>query len=180
MTLFALLEPAGGGGQIQELARTFGVDWPHLTAQIISFGIVCALLYWLAYQPVLKMLDTRRRQIAQGLENTEKINAQLASIERQRQEVLIGAQGEATRIIAEARGAARRLSDQEAHRAKATAENILARGREAADQERRRMLADVRREATHLVVRTTAAVAGKVLTDADQRRLTAEATAVLS
>ena len=34
-----------GGGQIAEIARTFGVDWPHLIAQTISFGIVCAVLY---------------------------------------------------------------------------------------------------------------------------------------
>src|SRR5512138_592536 len=154
-----------------EIARTFGVDWPHLLAQMVSFSIVCLVLYRFAYSPVLGMLDTRRQQIAQGLANTEKINAQLAAIEAKRQEVLAAAQGEATHIIAEARGAARRLADHEAGHAKAAAEQILARAREAADQERRRMLAEVRREATHLVIETTAAVAGKVLTDADQRRL---------
>jgi hypothetical protein len=37
------------------------------------------------------------------------------------------------------------------------------------------MMADVRRDVTHLVVETTAAVAGKVLTDDDQRRLASEA-----
>jgi len=163
-----------------DIARTFGVDWPHLAAQMVSFSIVCAVLYRFAYTPVLQMLETRRRQIAQGLENAGKIKAQLASIERQRQDVLVAAQGEATRIIAEARGAAKRLTNQEAEHAKAQAEQILERGREAAEQERRHMLADVRREATHLVIETTAAVAGKVLTEADQRRLTTEATAVLS
>ena len=49
---------------VQELALRFGVDWPHLTAQIISFSIVCALLYRLAYTPVLTMLAERRKQIA--------------------------------------------------------------------------------------------------------------------
>ena len=29
-----------GGGQLGDVARTFGVDWPHLGAQIVSFGIV--------------------------------------------------------------------------------------------------------------------------------------------
>ena len=91
------LDGAGrAAGRSQEIARTFGVDWPHLTAQIISFGIVCALLYWLAYQPVLRMLDERRQQIAQGLANTEKINAALAGIEAQRQGVLADAQAQAT------------------------------------------------------------------------------------
>ena len=30
---------------MEEIARTFGVDWPHLLAQIVSFGIMCAVLY---------------------------------------------------------------------------------------------------------------------------------------
>ena len=41
-------------GQIEEIARTFGVDWTHLIAQIVSFGIVCAVLYKLAYRPILQ------------------------------------------------------------------------------------------------------------------------------
>src|SRR6266850_5402539 len=100
MTIFALMAQQSGG-QIQEIARTFGVDWPHLTAQIISFSIVCALLYWLAYQPVLRMLEVRRQQIAQGQANTEKINAALANIEVQRQGVIADARVEANRFIAD-------------------------------------------------------------------------------
>ena len=172
-TLFALMAQQSGG-QIQQIARTFGVDWPHLTAQIISFGIVCALLYWLAYQPVLRMLDERRRQIAQGLENTEKINAALANIEAQRQGILSEAQAQSTRLIAEAREIATRLREQEAQRAIAAAQQILVQAREAAAQEHARMLADLRREVGRLVVQTTAAVIGKVLTPDDQRRLAEE------
>ncbi len=139
MTVFALMAQESGG-QIQEIARTFGVDWPHLTAQIISFGIVCALLYWLAYQPVLRMLDERRRQIALGLENTDKINAALAGIEAQRQGVLTDAQAQSTKLIAEARDIATRLREQEAQRAIAAAEQIVRQAREAAAQEHARML----------------------------------------
>ena len=39
-----------GEGQVAQIARTFGVDWTHLGAQIISFGIVCAVLYKFAYR----------------------------------------------------------------------------------------------------------------------------------
>src|SRR4051812_37495466 len=103
MNVLALMVESSSDGRLEEIARTFGVDWPHLTAQIISFGIVCALLYWLAYQPVLRMLDTRRQQIAQGQANAEKINAALAGIEAQRHSVMADAQAQATRVIAEAR-----------------------------------------------------------------------------
>jgi F-type H+-transporting ATPase subunit b len=165
---------------VNEIATTFGVDWPHLLAQIISFSIVCGLLYGFAYKPVLQMLEARRRQIAQGLANTEKIRAELAAIESERQDVLAEAHAESTRIIAEARAAAKRLTEQEALHARVLAQQILRRAGDTAEQERRRLMTDLRREAAHLVVETTAAVAGKILTDADQRRLTAEATARLA
>lgn len=160
---------------VAEIARTFGVDWPHLTAQIVSFSIVCGLLYWLAYTPVLRMLEERRQQIAQGLANTEKINAALAAVEDQRKQTIAAAQAEAMRLVTEARAVGERLRQQEAARATAAGEQILARARQAAAQEHARMLADLKREVGHLVVETTAAVAGKVLTTDDQRRLAEEA-----
>src|SRR5215471_21009333 len=78
-----LISLVGGksGGQVEKIATTFGVDWPHLLAQIISFCIVCAILYWFAYKPILQMLEQRRRQIELGLANAEQINAELARTE---------------------------------------------------------------------------------------------------
>jgi F-type H+-transporting ATPase subunit b len=159
---------------VDEIARTFGVDWPHLLAQSVSFAIVCALLYRFAYTPVLKMLETRRQQIAQGLENTEKINARLEAIDIERQKALVDAQIEAVRIIATARDAAKKLAEQEALHARMVGDQMMRRARDAAAQERDRMMAEMRREVTHLVVETTAAVAGKVLTETDQQRLASE------
>ena len=159
-----------------QLAQTFGVDWPHLAAQVVSFSIVCALLYWLAYKRVLEMLETRRRQIAQGLENTAKIDAALAAIEGQRREIIGAAHEEATQIVGEARSAAARVTEQEAQRTRASADRILLRAREQASRQHDQMLAQLRRELGHLVVEITAAVTGRVLTADDQRRLLDEAT----
>src|SRR4026207_1918789 len=86
-------------GQIEEIARTFGVDWPHLLAQTISFCIVCILLYRFAYRPILRMLEERRQLIAQGLANSAKIKAELARTEAQRQEVMVQANAQATQFI---------------------------------------------------------------------------------
>jgi F-type H+-transporting ATPase subunit b len=156
------------------IAETFGVDWPHLIAQMISFTILCVLLYALAYKPVLKVLAERRRQIAQGLANTEKINAALAAIEEERRQIIAGAQAEATRVIVEARGVAARVREQETQRAVAAAEQIVLKAHDEAANEHARMLADLRRQVGQLVVRTTAAVTGKILDSDDQRRLSEE------
>jgi F-type H+-transporting ATPase subunit b len=174
MNVLAVMVQSSAGGRVGEIATTFGVDWPHLMAQVISFAIVCALLYWLAYGPVLRMLEERRKQIAQGLADTEKINATLAGIETQRQEVMSAARAEGARLIEEARGVARRVKEQETQRAHAAAEQIVHKARDAAAQEHVRMLAELRREVGQLVVKTTAAVAGKILSADDQRRLAEE------
>jgi F-type H+-transporting ATPase subunit b len=180
MNTLLLFAETQGGGQIEQIARTFGVDWSHLIAQIISFSIVCILLYLFAYKPVLRMLTERRQLIAQGLANTEKIKAELAKTEAQRQEVLAQANAQATQLIEEARDAAARLREQETQKAHFAAEHIMAKAHEAADQDHTRMLADLKREVGRLVVRTTAAITAKTLTTEDQRRLSEETARELS
>src|SRR5262249_42834993 len=160
--------------QIQQVAQTFGVDWVHLGAQSISFGIVCLVLYKLAYGPILKMLETRRQQIAAGLANAAKIKAELESIEKQRLDVLAKAGDEGRQLVEDARQAAARVGAEERRKATAEAAQIVARAREAAEQERARMIAEVRHQVGKLVIQTAASVTGKILTAEDHRRLAEE------
>lgn len=174
MSSLAVLTALNSGGQAEEIARTFGVDWPHLVAQMISFGIVCFLLHRFAYKRVLSMLNDRRNQIAQGLAGAEKIKTELAKCEVQRQEVLQQANAQAKRLIEEARAAAARVRAEETRKAIAAAEQIIAKSHEAAKQDYGRMLAQLKHDVGHLVVQTTAVVTGKVLTLEDQQRLAEE------
>ena len=166
--------------QVEEIAQTFGVDWPHLGAQIVSFGIVCLILYLTAYKPILQMLEARRAQIASGLANAEKIKAELARIESERQAVLARAADEGRKMIEDARGAAARLRTAETQKAAAAAEEILARAHEATERDHMRMLADLKHEVGRLVVETTASVTGKILTAEDHRRLAEETASQLA
>jgi F-type H+-transporting ATPase subunit b len=169
-----------GGGQIASIARTFGVDWPHLVAQAISFGIVCVVLYVFAYRPILRLLEARRQQIAGGLANAEKIKAELARIEAERLAVLAKADAEGQRRIEEARAAAARLGTEQMQKAIAAAERVLALAHEAGERDRASLLADGRNEIGRLVVQTTAAVVGKILTAEDQQRLAEETASQLA
>ena len=161
-------------GQIEEIARTFGVDWTHLSAQIVSFTIVCAVLYRLAYTPILKMLEARRQQIASGIANAERIKSELQRIEIERLAILAKAGEEGRRLIEDARAAAARVHAAETRKATVAAEQIVVRAHEAAEQDRARMLAELKREVGRLVIQTTASVTGKILTAEDHRRLAEE------
>ena len=142
MHVFAMQAAAESPAQIERIASTFGVDWPHLGAQIVSFGIVCAVLYVLAYKPILRMLEARRQQIASGLANAEKIKAELARIEAERIGDAAAAEAEGKQLIEEARAAAARVEAEETRKAIAAAEQIVVRAREAAEREHAAMLAD--------------------------------------
>jgi F-type H+-transporting ATPase subunit b len=174
MFAMAILITEAGGGQIGEIARTFGVDWTHLVAQMISFCIVCILLQRFAYKPVLKMLEERRQQIAQGQANAEQIKAELSRTEARRQEILDQANAQGNKLIEEARAAAARVQEQETQKAIAAAEQVMVKAKEASAQERTRMLAQLKSEFGRLLVETTATVTGKILTAEDQRRLSEE------
>ncbi len=175
---------AGVGADLAQMGRntatTFGVDWPHFIAQVISFAIVAFVLQRFAYKPILQVLEQRRQRIAEGLANADRIKQELAKTEAARQEVLMNANVQANRLIEEARAAAARVQEQETQKAIATAEQIIAKAREAAAQDHARMLADLKREVGHLVVETTARVTGKILTPDDQRRLAEETTRTLA
>lgn len=172
------------GGDLAQTARgigeRFGVDLPHFIAQVISFLIVAILLYKFAYQRVLQVLEDRRQRIAESLANADKIKAELARTEAAQQEILAKANEQANKLIEEAREAANVVRERETQKAIASAEQIIAKAREAAAADHQRMLAELKREVGRLVVQTTSTVTGKILTPDDQKRLAEETTRQLA
>jgi F-type H+-transporting ATPase subunit b len=156
------------------MLETLGIRWEELIAQTISFSIVLFVLWKLAYKPIFNMLEARRVKIAEGVANADKIKAQLAQTEADRQKILTQAGNQANKLIDDARAAAARVSEIETQKAITAAEQIIIKAREAAAQERAAMLTQLKREVGRLVVQTTATVTGKILTPEDQRRLAEE------
>lgn len=174
MNALILLMAAEPTGQVQQIAKTFGVDWPHLVAQIISFCIVCFLLHRFAYKPVLQILAQRQQLIAQDVADREKIKAELEHAEAERRRIVLQAEDKATKVIEEAHAAAARLLEKEMQKAISVAEQVITKAREAASLEHDRMLAELKREIGILVIEATATITRKMLTADDQRRMAEE------
>ena len=151
-----------------------GIQWRILLAQTISFSFVLFILWRFAYRPVFNMLEARRQKIAEAMANADKIKAELAKTQADRKAVMAQAGDQANALIEEARTAAARVREVETQKAIAAAEQIIAKAREAAARDHDRMLTELKREIGSLVVQTTAAVTGKLLTPEDQRRLAEE------
>ena len=175
MQQMILLAAASGTGEsankAQQIFDTFGINWPLFISQCIAFLIVAFLLKRFAYQPVLEMLEQRRQKIAEGMENADKIKAELAETQAERDKVMAEANQRAEKLIADAKEAAKQVGEAEGQRAVKQAEEIIRKAREATEADRERMLSELKAEIGRLVVETTAKVSGKVLTAEDQQRL---------
>ena len=159
----------------RDIGETFGWDLRLFLSQVVSFIIVVVLLRWLAYKPILRVLEERRQKIAEGLLNAEKIKQQLAEAEQRYQEILTKGNAAAQKMIDEARASAGVVAERKQQEATAAAEQIMAKAREASALEHERTMSALKRELGRLVIDTTAKVTGKVLTSDDQRRLQDEA-----
>ena len=157
-----------------QTGREFGFNTSLFISQVISFCIVAFLLKKFAYGPILKVLLERRERIEEGLKNADRIKAEVAKTEAARQEILNNANTQANKLIEEARAAAAKVQETETQKAIAAAEQIITKARQAAEADRARMVAELRKEIGSLVVKATSQVTGKILTMDDQKRLVDE------
>jgi F-type H+-transporting ATPase subunit b len=106
--------------------EALGLDVRLLVAQLINFGLLVFLLNKFLYKPLIKMLDDRKKKIAEAAENNTKIETQLAELKVQEAKVLKDAKdkvSEERKII---------LSSVETERQKILAEAKASAGREVA------------------------------------------------
>jgi F-type H+-transporting ATPase subunit b len=177
--ILASTAPAASGEMegFGELMTSFGVNKHLFFSQLISFLIVAFVLKKFAVGPVQQMLEQRRARIAEGEEKLKRIEQQLADSEKRTQEAIDKANEQALRLINEAKESAAALSEKEAQKAAKEFEDTLMKAKAAAKAERLEMQADLKKEFGRLIAETTANVTGKVLTDADQKRINEEALA---
>lgn len=148
----------------------FGIEGPTLVAQMINFAIVAFVLYRFAVKPVAATLEERQQKISDGLQYAEEMKNQLAQAERERSEKIKEAATEAQRIMNEARDQSKEVLEQKTREATAQAEAMIRKARESTEQERRKMLSEVRREVARLVVATSSKVLDRELSDSEKSR----------
>ena len=173
--ILAAASEIGGEGPVQEIFNEFGVNWTLFISQCIAFLVVALALKKFAYGPVLKVLEDRKQRIAEGIENADKIKAELADTQEEKDRILSEANDKAQELIEEARSAAEKVGEAKTQDAVNQAEEIIRKAREATEADREKMMSELKAEIGRLVVETTVKVSGKVLDDDDQKRLIDEA-----
>ena len=139
--------------------EALGIDLPGLITQVVSFVILFALLYWLLYKPVLRLLDQRSNRIKESLETAERVRQEAAQSQEEMQGQLEAARAEGQQLIAQAKEVADRFREEELAKARegiaaerARAEANIWRERDAAIEELRREFAGLAITAAQRVI----------------------------
>jgi F-type H+-transporting ATPase subunit b len=159
---------------VGNIAQQFGVSWPNLIAQVILFAIVYFVLKRFAFQPIIAMLEERRRRIEEGQLNAEKIKKQLAEAQTKYEEILAKANADSQKLLEEVRASGERLAEQKRQEAITAAEQIALKAQEAIALEKDKSMAEMKRELGRLVVDATSRVTGKVLSAEDHEKINEE------
>ena len=82
-----------------------GINLPTLIAQIVNFVILFVLLYFVAYKPIMKMLDERSGKVKESMEQVDDIKEQAAKAEEEATKRIGEASKEGQKILKQAMGA---------------------------------------------------------------------------
>jgi F-type H+-transporting ATPase subunit b len=142
---------------------------------LIAFGITFFVLRRFAFGPIQKAIDARRDRIRKALEEADRARAEAEQFVVEQREALAKARKDAEEMLAETRSIAdgqhRRLREElDAERQRRIEET-----RKEIEAETVRAVAQIRAEVADLAMEATEKVTGKVLDDADQRRLIEQA-----
>jgi F-type H+-transporting ATPase subunit b len=160
-------EPPTG---ITKIVQDFGISLPFFLAQVLNFCLVAFILWKFAFKPVLATLDARQQKIASGLQYADEMKAKLEAVQQESVASAKRAQAEATKIIDEARKAAKEFLDKQTQESAAKAAEILTKAQQVIELEKKKMLAEARTEIARLVVAITQRVLAKELSDDERNR----------
>ena len=137
---------------MSELFATFGVNWKLLLIQAVNFGLLLLILWKFLYTPLMKMLDTRRTTIEEGVRNAEKAEHTLTKIESERGSIVAAATREGEGIVERARKAGSEKERQITAEAEAKAVLHLKSAEREAQELKSKALAESKAEMAKLIV----------------------------
>lgn len=154
--------------------EALGINLGFLLVQIISFLIIFVTLRAWVYRPLMNMMEKRRMTVAQGLEDARIASEARANAEQESNKILADAQAKAAEIVRDAT----QRAETAAMEVRNAVEAELIKNREHSfveiEQERDRVLSEVRGQVAALAMAATQKLIGATLDEQRQRTLLEE------
>src|SRR2546426_5532051 len=142
---------------------------------LVCFFITFYILKRYAFGYIQKAIDERRERIRRSIEEAEKARKEARRLLEEHRALIGQARGQAEQILAEARKVAEAQRQRVKDETEADRQRRLEETKRQIEAETHRALQQIRTEVAELTLIATTKVTGKVLDDADHRRLIEEA-----
>ncbi len=140
---------------MDEIIKTFHIEFNFLLAQLINFTIVLLVLYKFAYQPILKVLKARTKRIEKGLEDSEKATKKLEEISEKEKNILKKAKLEAQRIIVQGEKISKENQEVALKQAKEQTRKMFQETEKQIKEEKKKIIVEAKKEVADLVIIAT-------------------------
>lgn len=160
---------------MEELIHNFGIDWKLLLAQTVNFLILLFILKRFAYEPILKMLRSRREGIEKGYEFMREADERLKGVDKFREEKMKEANQEALLVVKRGEEAGKEKQSEIVAAANKKAESVMVDAKRIIGEERAKLEESVSRDAEALVRSGLERVLGKIPAEARDKELIHEA-----
>jgi F-type H+-transporting ATPase subunit b len=148
-----------------------GISLPTLLTQVVTFIILLVILRFVAYKPLMRMLDERSKRVKESMEQAESIKEQAANAEEQVKKQLEEASREGQERINRALRAGEEVKQKAQEEAKQEAEALINRARAEIQRERDEAISGVRREFADLTILAAGKVIDRSLDKEEHREL---------
>ncbi|HLF91346.1 MAG TPA: F0F1 ATP synthase subunit B [Anaerolineales bacterium] len=154
--------------------EALGINGGYFLVQLVNFLVIFVVLRVWVYGPILNLLDKRRETIAQGLEDARVAAEARANAEKDAEKILAEAQAKASQVVKEATERAENATRDIRVAAEADAAKIRETAAADADQERVRILGDLRSQVAALAIAATQKLLNESLDEKRQHSLIQE------
>ncbi|MBT3356073.1 F0F1 ATP synthase subunit B [bacterium] len=136
---------------MEELIKTFHIDYKMLAAQMVNFAIVIAVLYKFAYKPLLVKMDERSDTIEKGLNDAREAGEKLEAAAEEREKQIQEAKKEARQIIDQAQRQSDRNKEEAVGQARIDAQKVVDQAKKQIQAQKEKMVVEIKREVGMLV-----------------------------
>jgi F-type H+-transporting ATPase subunit b len=138
---------------------------------LVIFVALLLILTKFAFKPLTAAVEAREKALEEAINAAKRDRDEAARLLAEQQKALDASRADAQRVIAEGRATGEKLRNEMLEQTKHQQQELLERARAEIDNERKRAIADLRREAVELALAGASKVVERNLDDQTNRKL---------
>lgn len=153
---------------------SLGINSTLFISQLVNFGIVVVVLWFLILKPLSKKLTERQKMIDEAIENSRLVQDNLLKSEQKFEDMIASAKVEANKIAEKADVDAEKRAEEMKIKAKRDIDGLIEQAKKNIKTERDEMKAEIKQETAEMIMLALQKILSEKITDKKDKELIAE------